>query len=178
MPTLTTETRTPDPALVNSISGRVTIPVLQTLVTGLTAAAGLASLTWGFLDESAWLVAGLVGFGVGAGLAWAFLWWDGRALLYVTTTTTGPEVAEQSPAIQEREPIQFRDWQQMTKPPAEAPDKMGRFLRDCGSEPSQRTLKRKGWSETEIASYRDRLIEQKRGAWKNPDDHKSGWKLL
>lgn len=56
--------------------------------------------------------------------------------------------------------------------------RMARFVADSRESSNQRALRSRGWSEIEIVSRRDRLIEQKQAAWNNPDDHKAGWKLL
>lgn len=157
------------PELVNDIHGRVTIPALQSLITGLAAALGLGAMTWAAIDATAWLLAGALGFAVGAALAWAWLLWDSHTSLYEVTMTTSPE----TPAEPEREPLKITTYGQR-----EDGGRMARFIADARLAADNRSLRRRGWCEQEIAERRGKLIEQGRAAWKNDADHKQGWRLL
>jgi prepilin signal peptidase PulO-like enzyme (type II secretory pathway) len=178
MPTTHSETYTPDPALVNSVAGRVTIPLLTSLITGLALSMGIGLIALAQQSPDAlWVAVAL--FGIGFLLSWLGHVFLGHRALMVRRVDFAPESAEQPPVapLPPRE-IVFTHQGQAEKPKAQAPDQMGRFLRDCASGTGNRKLRDMGWAELDISAYRDRAIAANRAAWVDDADHKRGWKLL
>jgi hypothetical protein len=172
MPTLQTETRTPIPALVNSLRGRVVIPYLLILGTGVLGALGIGVFTWAALDPGALRVGAAVGLFLG--ILGEFIWQRIEGPLLYETVISYPqaEPAEQSSvSVPPREPIIVTTY---AKPKAMAEDggRKRAFLETCRGlkRPSFNTLGAAGWiDKTEVARFRDEWIADGKLRWKNEE---------
>jgi len=158
------------PELVTSWSARVGIPLSIATIGGSFFGVGAGGLCWLVVDSDLRTVLSVAGsFGL---LAAAVIWWaEYRSVpLHEVTRTVEPEPEP----TEAHSPIVFTSY--LDKP--KDGGRMARFVADSRESSNQRALRKRGWSETEIASRRDRLIEQNQAVWIDDKDHRRGWRLL
>lgn len=159
----------------------VWVPLAQSLVTGLLASVVFAVITPAFPGWT-WYTGPVIGLVVVA-LAWIFLLWAGRGMLWVIEEITGMDINGDGDVGQpQKRVVEVAVKEGRSTRLAELPGDEAGLIRFCqwiaaGDSFSEKTAQSCGYGVTNFRKLRDIFISRRWGYWKNPDSPQQGVEL-